>query len=46
MYASHNGHLDVVKRLLEFDVDVNARASDGKTPLIWATDEGHVEVVR
>ncbi|KAI2497240.1 serine/threonine kinase [Fragilaria crotonensis] len=46
--ASQNGHLEVVRELLQIDdVDVNLRSTDdGSTALYIASNEGHVDVVR
>ena len=44
--AAKNGHLEVVRLLIEAGVDINkARTNDGATPLHIATQKGHVEVV-
>jgi hypothetical protein len=40
------GQFEVVKVLLEKEADVNAKAKDGKTALMWASKNGHVEVVK
>jgi ankyrin repeat protein len=44
--ASQNGHLDVVKYLVENRVDVNVVNEDGWTPLYLAAKKGNVEVVK
>ncbi|KAI2497246.1 hypothetical protein MHU86_17253 [Fragilaria crotonensis] len=46
--ASQNGHLEVVRELLQHDnVDVNLQCTDdGATALIMASQNGHLEVVR
>ncbi|KAI2500615.1 serine/threonine kinase [Fragilaria crotonensis] len=46
--ASQNGHLEVVRELLQHDdVDVNLqRTDDGTTALFIASQDGHLEVVR
>jgi hypothetical protein len=44
--AAFGGHVDVVKILLEYRADPNAKAKDGGTPLHWAADRGHVDVAR
>lgn len=39
--------MGIVKLLLEHpDIDVNAQDGDGRTPLWWATEEGHEAVMR
>ena len=44
--ASRNGHLAVVRYLVEQGAYINITDSDGTTPLIWASIHGHVGVVR
>ncbi len=44
--ASRNGHLKVVRALLQQEANVNAAAIQGRTALIYASREGHLEVVR
>ena len=44
--ASFNGHLEVVRLLLEAGASCNQTANQGKTPLICAAENGHMEVVR
>ena len=43
--AASNGHADIVKCLLDFDVDVTARDVTGATPLHQAAKNGHTETV-
>ncbi len=43
--AAQNGHLEVVKALVERNVDKNRQAACGSTPLHLATQGGHREVV-
>jgi hypothetical protein len=44
--AALNGHLDIVRCLVELGADVNCAEGTGETPLIIAASRGHVEVVR
>ncbi|KAF4485947.1 Ankyrin-1 [Colletotrichum fructicola Nara gc5] len=44
--ASENGHLDVVKLLLDKGADITVPNSDGWTPLNTASDNGHLDVVK
>ncbi|CAE7364411.1 Ehmt1, partial [Symbiodinium sp. CCMP2456] len=46
MVASGNGHVDVVRLLLEAGAEMEALAADGSTALMWAALEGHDSVVR
>jgi hypothetical protein len=47
MMASQNGHLEVVRELLQHGAEVDkARTDNGGTPLIRASQQGHLEVVR
>ena len=45
-YAAANGHLDVVRLLLEWDADVMVQTHDGKTALYWAQLMGRYDVSR
>ncbi|RMD79282.1 MAG: ankyrin repeat domain-containing protein, partial [Lentisphaerae bacterium] len=40
-----NGHVDVVKILLEHGADVNAKCKKGKTALMFASEKGYQEIV-
>ena len=44
--ASYQGHVEVVKVLLEARADKDKATDDGATPLYVASQEGHVDVVR
>ena len=44
--AACEGHLDVVRCLIEADADINAKSNTGMTPLHCASWFGNVEVVR
>ncbi|CZR67067.1 uncharacterized protein PAC_16966 [Phialocephala subalpina] len=44
--ASMNGHIEVVKLLLEKGANVNAAIEDGSTPLHRASMNGHLESVK
>ena len=44
--ACYYGDLDRVKGLLNADVDINARDKDGVTALAYASDRGHMAIVR
>ena len=44
--ASQNGHLDVVKHLLEKGVNLNCKDNTGLTPLHHAASEGQGEIVK
>jgi len=44
--ASWNGHLEIVKLLLEAKADVNAADTYGLTPLYMASQYGYTEVVK
>ena len=45
-WSAENGHLEVVRALIEAGADVNARAENGLIPLILSAQNGHLEVVR
>jgi len=38
MFAAKNGHVNVVKVLLENKTDINARTNEGKTALLFTRD--------
>jgi len=44
--ASMSGHKEVTSLLLKCGANVNTADNDGKTPLILAAENGHVEIVR
>ncbi len=46
IWASSNGHSDVVKVLLEKGADIEAKNVDGDTSLIWASYRGCSEAVK
>ena len=41
-----NGHLEVVRLLIEKGADATAEDKDKLTPMQWAAFNGHLEVVR
>jgi acyl-CoA-binding protein len=43
--AARSGDCEQVRKLLEAGVDANQRDSEGCTPLHWAADRGHLNVV-
>ena len=46
MYASRNGHLDIVEFLLSKGVDMETEGSDANlTPLMMASGKGHVPII-
>ncbi len=45
MKAAFLGRLDVAKFLVDKGTDVNAKDNDGNTPVMWATQTGHQDVV-
>ncbi|KAH8726741.1 hypothetical protein GQ44DRAFT_613477, partial [Phaeosphaeriaceae sp. PMI808] len=45
-YAVQNGHMEVVKLLLEHGAEVDSKGSEGRTPLSWAAEEGYEAVVK
>ena len=44
MWASYNGHIEVVILLIEKGADINARDSSGYTALKMASIMGHTEI--
>ena len=40
MYAAWGGNIDIVRLFLDMGLDINAKDKYGKTPLIYATDDG------
>ncbi|KAI1847679.1 hypothetical protein JX265_013939 [Neoarthrinium moseri] len=46
-WAAENGHIEVVKLLLETEqVEVDSKDNGGQTPLSWAAENGHIEVAK
>ncbi|XP_058684608.1 histone-lysine N-methyltransferase EHMT2-like isoform X1 [Poecile atricapillus] len=46
-HAAKNGNLEMVELLLGTgQVDVNAQDNGGCTPIIWAAEHKHIEVIR
>ncbi|XP_056371565.1 histone-lysine N-methyltransferase EHMT2-like [Oenanthe melanoleuca] len=46
-HAAKNGNLEMVELLLSTgQVDVNAQDNGGWTPIIWAAEHKHIEVIR
>jgi ankyrin repeat protein len=46
MFSSINGHLEIVKVLIENGTDVNCKNNNGWTPLIWLSNYGNLEIVK
>ena len=46
IYASRNGHLDVVQLLLAQGAAVNQADNNGWTPLIFTSEKGHLDVAQ
>ena len=44
MFASQDGHLDMVRALLESNADINAKANNGATALLLAIEGDHSKV--
>ena len=44
--ATHHGHVEVARMLVEAGADVEALAADGATPMHIAAQNAHLEVVR
>ena len=45
VWASRNGHTEIVYHLLSKGADIEARGNDGGTALVWASRNGHAEIV-
>ncbi len=46
-YAARYGHLQLVKYLVGLNkFDLETQSINGRTPLVWACDGGHIEVVK
>ena len=45
MFSAINGHEAIVIDLLEYPVNVNAKKTDGRTPLIDSSKKGNVSIV-
>lgn len=44
--ATKDGNLEMVKMLIDYDVDINARAEDGRTPLHVACIKGDMSIAK
>jgi ankyrin repeat protein/serine/threonine protein kinase len=44
--AAGNGHVETVRKLLEYGVDLDSRCQYGRTALSWAAGNGHLATVR
>ncbi|KAL6817345.1 ankyrin repeat-containing domain protein [Trichoderma sp. SZMC 28015] len=44
--GSENGHLPIVKMLIENKASINSKDKDGNTPLYYAAQRGHLSVVK
>ena len=44
--ASHDGHVEVVRVLIDTGALINQARYDGATPLFMASQNGHLDVVR
>lgn len=44
-YSSTEGHLDIIKMLVQFGADINKRDKDGTCAALRAQWQGHEEVV-
>ena len=44
--ASQNGHVEVVRVLIDAGALINQANTNGATPLLMASQDGHVDVVR
>lgn len=45
MQLRKKGHQEALKLLLDHNVDVNSRDTEGRTPLFWAVVQGHEVLV-
>lgn len=45
MEAAQEGHLDIVRYLLEMNANVHAQTQTGDTALTYACENGHTDVV-
>ena len=43
--AAWKGHVEIAKLLIVKNADVNAKDVEGQTPLDWAEEEKHTEIV-
>ena len=46
IFSSHNGHTEIVKKLLEKNANISIKNSSGNTALILASKGGYVEIVK
>jgi len=46
MWSSRNGHLEIVKCLIDHRAEVNAKTNADYTALIWSSYHGHLKTVK
>jgi len=46
MYASSNGHTDIIKLLIEAGANVNFQNYDNNTALMFASEKGHTDIIK
>ena len=46
MFLARDGHLEIVKLLVDKGADVSHKNNRGDTALIWATNGGHSDIVK
>ena len=44
MYASQNGHIEILQKLINRDANVNLTSLNGSTALMWAIRSGHEKI--
>ena len=45
-YTKKNEHLELIQFLMENGADLKDRSSDGKTPFIFAVDNGYMPIIQ
>lgn len=46
LYLQFQNHFRIVNSIIDAGADVNAPASDGRTPIVWASGIGHIPAIK
>ena len=46
IWAIYDGRLEKIKRIIRSGIDIHKADDDGRTPLHWAAQEGHLNILQ